>query len=622
MKHIVAGTAGHIDHGKTSLVRALTGIDTDRLSEEKRRGISIDLGFAHLQIGQKLRIAFIDVPGHEKFVKNMLAGVAGIDFVILVVAADESIKPQTREHFDICRLLGVERGIIVISKADKVDPELVDLVRMEVEEFVLGSFLEGAPVIPVSATSGQGLDELKLMLAGLAEEHTERPKQRPFRLAIDRAFSMRGFGTVVTGTARSGIVRVEDQLDLLPEGKLIRVRGLQVHGSSANEGAAGQRVALNVTGVDLADLRRGQALAASGFYTAANALDCRFSLLAGVKPLRNRTPVHLHIGTAEIVADVRFPSGPVEPGRESFVRFVLREPTLALPGDHFIARMFSPVQTIGGGVILDVHRRPTRAPHLRLKNMPERAKSIATASPGAIVSRYLSEADFGLTNKALMSKTGWSAAEVESATREARASRIKDLYVNPATLADWQNHLQRELAEFHKSQPLQRGAPKEELRAKLLPTAPADVFEELLAMQKQVVADGNLLRLATHKIALKEDESQAKAKIEAAFQKAGLFAPSQDDVLAASGVDQKTARTILQILLKEGKLVRVTQDLVFHESAIGSLKENLATKRGQRFPVGQFKDWVGVSRKYAIPLLEYLDREKITRREGDERVVL
>ncbi len=367
MKNIVIGTAGHIDHGKTALVRALTGIDTDRLKEEKQRGISIDLGFAHLALSENMRLAFVDVPGHERFIKNMLAGVGGIDLVLFVIAADESIKPQTREHFDICRLLGIRNGIIVLTKSDLADPDFIELVRLEADEFVRGSFLDGAPVVAVSSTTGAGLDELRAEIQKLAALVHEKDSSQYFRLPIDRAFSMRGFGTVVTGTLVAGTVRVEQEVDLHPAGRRIRIRGIQVHGSSVSQATAGQRTALNIAGVETSDLRRGMLLAEAARFQTTRQIDCSFELLPSAKPLKHRAPVHFHAGTAEVEAEVRRLRGTdsFRPGARDYIRFLLSEPLLLLPGDRFIVRMFSPVVTIGGGVVLDIAapRRATgRAP--------------------------------------------------------------------------------------------------------------------------------------------------------------------------------------------------------------------------------------------------------------------
>ncbi len=351
MPHVVIGTAGHIDHGKTTLVRALTGIDTDRLEEEKRRGISIDLGFAHHG-----DFEFIDVPGHERFIKNMLAGVAGIDLVLLVIAADESIKPQTREHFDICRLLGIRHGVIALSKSDLVDPDTLELAQLEIEDFVRGSFLENAPIVPVSATTGAGLDDLRAALSKIASAIQAKDASHYPRLPIDRSFSMKGHGAVVTGTLIAGTLGAHDEVELYPTSKRARIRGLQVHNSPVDRARAGDRTAVNLAGIDAAEIRRGMVLAPPALFRPTQQIDCSFDLLPSAHPLKHRAPVHLHAGTAEVEAEARLITSltAMQPGTRSHVRFLLREPLLILPGDRFIVRMFSPVVTIGGGVVLDI----------------------------------------------------------------------------------------------------------------------------------------------------------------------------------------------------------------------------------------------------------------------------
>src|SRR5580700_1681578 len=397
MKNVIVGTAGHIDHGKTALVRALTGIDADRLEEEKRRGITIDLGFAHLQLTPQLRMGFIDVPGHERFVKNMLAGVGGIDLVLFVIAADESIKPQTREHFDICRLLGIPRGVVALTKADLVDPDILELVRLEVEEFAAGSFLEGVPVVAVSSVTGAGLDELRRELQCAAEAAPAKSAGGHFRLPLDRAFTVKGFGTVVTGTLISGTVRKEQEVELYPTGRRLRVRGVQVYGKSANQALGGQRTALNLADIEPAEVARGMVLAAPGMFRAVTQLDCALQLLPSAKPLKHRAPVHFHAGTAEIEAQVRLLDGAaaLKPGQRCFARIVLQEPALLLPGDRFIIRMFSPVVTIGGGVVLDIggkrYRKADRAA------TAERLQTLAEAPEAERIALLIRESKYGMS---------------------------------------------------------------------------------------------------------------------------------------------------------------------------------------------------------------------------------
>src|SRR5271170_759979 len=354
LKNVIVGTAGHIDHGKSTLVKALTGTDPDRLEEEKRRGITIDLGFAFLDLGDA-RIGFVDVPGHEKFVRNMLAGVGGIDLVVLVVAADESIKPQTREHFDICRLLGIPRGIVAITKSDLVDPDVLGLVRLEIEDFVRGSFLEGAPIVPVSATTGAGLDALKMELQRIAVATPSKDATYHFRLPIDRAFSMKGFGTVVTGTLVSGALKMEDEVELYSLRKRVRVRGIHSGGKPVTRAVAGQRTAVNLAGIEREEIQRGMVLGPPAVFEPTTRLDARITLLTSARPLKNRARVHFHQGTAEAIADVVLVTATeLAPGQSAFAQLRLDQPVLLLPGDRFILRQFSPVVTIGGGIALDV----------------------------------------------------------------------------------------------------------------------------------------------------------------------------------------------------------------------------------------------------------------------------
>ncbi len=608
MKSIVAGTAGHIDHGKTALVRALTGVDTDRLEEEKRRGISIDLGFAHLDLAQNLRIAFVDVPGHEKFIKNMLAGVGGIDLLLFVIAADESIKPQTREHFEICRLLNIQRGVVVITKSDAVDAEILDLVRLEVEEFVTGSFLEAAPVVAVSSTTGAGLAELRRVLTDVAATIVPKDDSQYLRLPVDRVFSMRGFGTVVTGTMLAGSVSLEQEVEVHPGSRRLRVRGVQVHGKASKVARAGQRTALNVTGAEENDLFRGVVLAEPGRFQTTKIIDCAFELLSSAKPLKNRAPLHFHSGTSEVVAEYRSLGSP------QYARLRLRDSILLLPGDRFIVRMFSPVVTIGGGVVLDV--APPR------KDTPERLQLLAEGTVEQRVALLIRESRFGLTTADLIARTGLTATVIEKAASAVAAQLAQSWFVDKgwmqATIAKWKGRL----AEFHLKFPLLPGLAKEEMRSREAPDAPPALFDALLAADKQLVVTGDVVHLATHKLALKQDEADALAKIEAAFEHAGLAVPGVPEVLQRSGVEAARARSLLQILYRGKKLIRIGDDLVFHQSALTTLRELLATHKGQSFSVGEFKDWTGISRKYAIPLLEYLDREHITMRDGDSRRVL
>ena len=623
MKNIIIGTAGHIDHGKTALVRALTGIDTDRLKEEKSRGISIDLGFAHLDLSETVRLGLVDVPGHERFIKNMLAGVSGIDLVLFVIAADESIKPQTREHFDICMLLGIQKGIVVLTKADLAAGDLLELARLEAGEFVRGSFLEDAPMVAVSATTGAGLDELRAELAKLAVAIAEKDSSQYFRLPIDRSFAMRGFGTVVTGTLISGAVRVDQDVEVQPGRKRVRIRGVQVHGAAVDTAIAGQRTALNIAGVDASELARGMVLAEAGRFKATSRIDCTFQLLPSAKPLKHRAPVHFHAGSAEVEAEVRRLNGtdPIAPGSREYVRLVLSEPLLLLPGDRFIVRMFSPVVTIGGGVVLDIDP-PRRALGL---SHSERLSILETAPRPERIALLARESRYGIGMPDLVARTGLLEADLRKASAAAALTVLETpqfWLLDPAWVTNQLSALHEHVKQFHRQNPLLPGVSKEELRSKYLSSAPPWLMDALLARSKTLTAEGEVIRLSSHKVSLRQDEEDATAKIENAFRSSGLATPAVNEVLAKSGVDPARAKTLLQLMLRDRRLVRVSDELVFHDSAMQSLRALLGQKKGQRFAVPEFKEWTGISRKYAIPLLEYLDRERITRRDGDSRIVL
>jgi selenocysteine-specific elongation factor len=631
-KSVIVGTAGHIDHGKSALVEALTGTHPDRLAEEKRRGITIDLGFAFLE-EEGVRFGLVDVPGHERFVSNMLAGAAGVDLVLLVIAADESIKPQTREHFDICRLLGVARGVVALTKSDLVDADMLGLVRLEVEEYLRGSFLERAPIVPVSAKTGAGLDELKKALHGVAAEIPGKDAARYFRLPIDRAFAMKGFGTVVTGTLISGSVGAEDEVELFPGGKRLRVRGVQSGGKTVERAIAGQRTAVNLAGIDHDAVKRGMSLAAPGRLRTTRRADVRLTLLPSARKLKHRAKVHFHAGTAETIAEVfLYGENVLAPEQSALAHLRLQEEVLLLPGDRFIVRQFSPVITIGGGVALDsLARRPTlrdtgRAAFLVVLEGGKREEMLAAMTERAIL---------GLPFAEIVARTGWLDEEIrETAQRLVSAGRIKIISPEPLILLARKafDDVRRKIAErverFHKENPLSPGIAREDLRASLGKRVKEETFRatlEELASEKKLDVQGELVKRAGSQISLQPEEAQAKGDIEKAFAEAGLAVPSVKEVLAKLSVETKHAEKLLQILLRERYLVRVSPELIFHRDALAHLKEKLAgykKAKGERISVPGFKDLTGITRKYAIPLLEYLDRERVTRRAGDERVIL
>jgi len=630
-KHVIVGTAGHIDHGKSTLVEALTGTNPDRLEEEKRRGITIDLGFAFLNL-EGVRLGFVDVPGHERFVRNMLAGVGGIDLVLLVIAADESIKPQTREHFDICRLLGIPRGIVALTKSDLVDADMLGLVRLEIEEFVRGSFLEGAAILPVSARTGAGLDALKLELLRAAQAVPAKGATRHFRLPIDRAFAMKGFGTVVTGTLVSGAVKAEDEVELYPVRKRVRVRGLHSGGTSVERAVAGQRTAANLAGIEREEIERGMVLAPPGIFEPAKRLDARITLLRSARPLQNRARVHFHQGTAEAVVDVvLLESGELAPGESGLAQLQLDKPILLLPGDRFILRQFSPVITIGGGAVLDA-----RAPRHR-RNDPAVTPFLGTLEHGSrdeILAALAEAAPQGLALAQIIARTGWTEAEARQAAKKLTdAQRLRTIAESPFIVASAKivgeraAAVRKAIEDFHRANPLLPGIPKQELRGRA-GKARAEIFLAALddlVKTGVVTLSGDLVQRAGREIALSPEEARAKELIEREFERAGLTVPSFAQVLEKLPVESRRAQKILQILLREKVLIKVAEDLVFHRAAVARLRAMLAgyrKERGERLPIPVFKELTGITRKYAIPLLEYLDREHVTRRVGDERVIL
>ena len=616
MKNIIVGTAGHIDHGKTSLVRALTGIDTDRLKEEKERGISIDLGFAHLE-QDGIRLGFVDVPGHERFVRNMLAGVAGIDIVLLVIAADESIKPQTREHFEICRLLGLRSGVIALNKSDLVDPELLELAELEVAEFVRGTFLDGAAIVAVSAKTGQGLAELRRALIECAEGAPGREANGAFRLAIDRSFTLRGFGTIVTGTLTSGAIHVEDEVEVLPSGRRLRVRNIQVHGEKTGVATAGQRTAVNLAGVEATELHRGMTLVPPGLFRTSAAVECRFELLPGALPLKHRTPVHFHSGTAETEAEVRLLDTlqPFPPNSTGRIRLLLKEPLPLMPGDRFIVRMFSPVVTIGGGTILE----NTLPPRMRRVAAAERLRTLENLDLRGRLALYAKEADPGVSLLEAVARTGVLPEVLLAEAVHAGLTVLKadePLLVPIERIQETARWLASRIEEFHRADPLAPGMPRRQAGL-----APA-LLEATLTASSEIVVEGENLRLKAFRVQLQSEEDDALRKIESLFRDGGLSVPAEADVLAASGLDTRRARSILQLLIKQGSLIRVSPELIYHADAVAHLRELLESHRGEPFSVPAFKEWTGVSRKYAIPLLEFLDRLRVTQRQGDKRVVV
>jgi selenocysteine-specific elongation factor len=561
-------------------------------------------------------------------VRNMLAGVGGIDLVLLVIAADESIKPQTREHFDILQLLGVQRGITVLTKSDAVDAETLDVVHLEVEEFLRGTFLESpkSHIVAVSALTGAGLDDLKRAMVAAGDEVQPRDSNALARLPIDRVFTMKGFGTVVTGTLVAGTIRREEELEVFPSGRKVRVRGVQVHGQTADAAVAGQRTALNLAGAGTQDLSRGMTLAPPSTFSATRRVDVHLRLLASApRALKNRARVHFHSNTMETVAEIALHGAKqLLPGSESFARLKLPEPSLLLPGDRFIVRQFSPVITIGGGIVLDAVPIPRMPKHERFLQI------LADGDPETILSaRIARRGHAGVSMAQLVAESGWSRDFVESqltrALKVVRALRIAELFVDAAAIVRLQESIVTLVTDFHKKNSLVAGMAREALREQV--KASPEVFTaavELLVGEKLVEVAGDVVRLPGHGVAMKDEEAESKKKIEDAFAAAGLKVPALHEVLASLKVDRTRAHKIVTLLLRDKSLVKISDELVFHRSALEDLRRLVALQKNKtpKMDVAKFKELTGVSRKYAIPLLEYLDRERVTRRVGDAREIL
>ena len=638
MTSLIVGTAGHIDHGKSALVRALTGTDPDRLPEEKRRGITIDLGFADLELND-LRLGFVDVPGHERFIKNMLAGAHGIDLLALVIAADEGVMPQTREHFDICRLLGVSNGLVVITKKDLVDEEMLVLVEDEARELVKGSFLEDAPVINVSARTGAGLDDLKSQLEQMGRLVPARSHDFTMRLPVDRAFSMKGFGSVVTGTLISGKITEGDELELLPASTSVRVRGLQVHNKSVHEAQAGQRTAVNLAGIDTAQIERGMVLATAGRLRPAQVIDAWIDVLPSAsRPLRSRARVRFHIGAAEVLGRVRVLEGTsqISAGHSGFAQLRLEAPVVALHDDRFILRSYSPAETIAGGLIINPFATKHRG--REMERSLAQLRSLMQDDRAAKFTGFVTVAgDRGLKLADLAAATGWTnevLAQVASQVqKDGSVIDAGGVYLAPESFERLSHAVTAELDRYHKREPLVRGMLRETLREKVFAHSLPELFAGVLARLEasgEVVAEKDIVRLSRHSVGLSEQDAALSKRIEQLYLAAGVEAPSIDELMTRANVTapQRTqARKIMQLLIDERKIIRIHGEMFMHTDVLEQLKTKLRNYASQHEPdrvidVAAFKELAGVSRKYAIPLLEYFDREQVTRRAGDKRSIL
>jgi len=628
--HVVVGTAGHIDHGKTSLVKALTGTDTDRLPEEKARGITIDLGFAFLEEPGGLTIEIVDVPGHERFVKNMLAGVGGIDLAMLVIAADEGVMPQTREHLAICSLLKIKAGLIALTKADLVEADWLELVREDVAGAVRGTFLEGAPIVPVSSKTGQGLDELRAALRALAAAVPQRATDELPRLPIDRVFTVKGFGTVVTGTLTAGALATDDRVEVYPKRAEAKIRGLQAHGHPVTSARAGQRTAINLQGLERAAIARGDVVGRPGTLVASTLVDGTLELLADApRAVKTRTRVRFHVGTSEIMARALLLDRPeLAPGETGFVRFRLEAPLVARPGDRFVVRSYSPIVTIGGGTLLDVdpprfkRKGPALVTHL---------EALQTGSPEVVLEEHIRHVGSGGVRLTTLSgRVPFGPERLRVLLEALRASgRVvsidRDWFIHPDSFARLRGLVVDELSAFHRAHPLTPGMSREELRGRA-GGADERVFAFLMSsLDAEGVAktERDKARLASHEVRLSPEQQRVVDTLEGEFSRAEAAPPSPEEALGRAGVGGDEEHELFQVLVQSGKLVRVKESLFFHARALDSIQTKLVALLRERKEIGpsDIKDLLGISRKYAIPLLEFFDQRRVTARVGERRIL-
>ena len=638
MREIILGTAGHVDHGKTSLTRALTGIETDRLKEEQKRGITIELGFAHLDLPCGHRLGIVDVPGHEKFIRNMVAGAAGMDMVAFIIAADEGIMPQTIEHFDICKLLGVKDGLIILTKKDMVDEEWLEMVEEEVREFFQDSFLEDAPILKVSSTTGDGIDTVKQALDEKVQAINFQEEFGPFRLAVDRVFSMKGFGTVITGTSLSGRINIGDELMFYPGGLSAKIRGIQVHGKDVDVVEGGHRTAINLQGIEKEEINRGDMAATPGSMTPSIRLDARLHYLAAnEKELKNRAQVRVHVGTREILGRVvLMESDTVQPGSDANVQLILQEPVALWPGDRYVIRSYSPISTIGGGTVLnnapqkrkrlhDTHREHNKQIFAIYKSGTSEEKTLLFLEESGVTGIIADELStrlgvFGKKLKKLLQQpisTGKIMVVESDSQRFVASSVIETLTSDILNL----------LTTYHKENPLKTGLAKEELRSQLKPKVDLKLFSyalNYLTKKESIIQEGADVRLTGHEVKLQIDEQAMQEKISQLYLKAGLKPSNFKDVLASfADFPESQIRQVIDLLLQKGEIIRINEALFFHADVIARLQQdviNFIKKEGE-IDAPRFKEMTGLTRKFSIPLLEYFDTIKLTIRIDDKRVL-
>jgi len=623
MRHIILGTAGHIDHGKSYLVKALTGIDPDRLKEEKERGITIDLGFAYLRYPDNLTVGIIDVPGHERLVKNMLAGAGGIDLVLLVIAADEGIMPQSREHLSICNLLKIKSGLIAITKSDLAEQEWLELLEDDIKKFVKGTFLEGAAIVPVSSKTLHNIDLLKEKIRDSALLVEPKPTSGLFRLPIDRVFTLKGFGTVATGTAVSGNLSIDEIVEILPSNVRSKVRGLHSHGKALQTAHAGQRVAINLLGIDKDIIQRGDSIVAPGRFTSTQIIDATVELLPDAPVLKSKSLVHLHIGTSEITARILlYGQEALKAGQRCYCQFRLQEPVITLSGDRYIIRRFSPVVTIGGGDVLD--------PYARRRSRKEGIDDLMIFETGTLSEKIETKIQkAGKAGVTIPFIEGWVKADIPSITDAIKALVDKnmlmlfdDLLFHEKTFASLRDTVRKTLYDFHKKNPLKPGMPKEELRAQL--HMDQKIFNKMITAINEVSSEKDIIRLKIFSAALSTADETIKKKILDTLAHAKYQPPTKEELSLSLKLDSKQISDILRLMAREGSLMRINDSIYItsgdYKAMIDSLKKFFIKK--SEMTVAEFRDILHTSRKYALPFLEYLDSNKITVRVGDTRKLL
>jgi selenocysteine-specific elongation factor len=630
MRRVIIGTAGHIDHGKTALVKALTGIDTDRLQEEKERGISIDLGFAHLDHAGDIKVGVVDVPGHERFIKNMLAGVGGIDIVLFVVASDEGIMPQTREHFDIVSLLGVRHAVFALTKADMVDQEMVEAAREEVEALVAPTRFKGSPIIPTSVESGVGLDEVRRAIADMVSRIEERGIGEAARLPIDRVFTMAGRGTVVTGTMWSGGVSKDDRLEIEPGGHPVRVRSVEVHGEEVARAFAGQRTALGIHGVEKVDIQRGYCVVSPGDFEATTLLDVEFMLLASLaKPLHTRTRIRFHLGASETIGRIfLLGADRLPPGEKAFAQVRLESPVVAGFSDRFVLRTYSPMRTIGGGLVLD----PVASGHGRSDTqVVEMLRRLARGDLAGVVEEHVRAAAHGASPDRLRKQVNCGPRQLDALAKSLIAQgRLLEMpggvYIHKERLGDLEGRIEEVLKAYQVGNRLTWGMPKEELRERLGSIEMgllSWVLARLEAAGRIVTRKGDV-RAGKGGVELGPAEARAQAVILSLLQRNLFQPPVERELETQAGLPGEPFRKVVNLLIQQGEVVRLEPGLLVHRTAVEEARTKITSylkQHGEAAP-SDLKGVLGTTRKYAVPLLEHLDKLGVTRRKGDKRALV